>query len=100
MSENVKSIYRDGVLKQVDTPQSLVIIESDSEYSYEILFFKKEDGDDLQGQEKGSGLTSGCQLHVSFDFRFFDQQRDSVFLDLLLCSLDTIRVRKRGQVSF
>ena len=47
LSENVKSIYRDGVLKQVDTPQSLVIIESDSEYSYEILFFSKQDVGDL-----------------------------------------------------
>ena len=47
-SETVQPIYLDGILKQVDTPQSLVIIEPDSDYSYEILFFSKQDVGELE----------------------------------------------------
>jgi len=46
-SQSVTPIYEDGILKQVVTPQALVIISQESSSAYEILFFRSDDQGDL-----------------------------------------------------
>jgi RHS repeat-associated protein len=43
LSELVSPIYVDGTLRQIDTPQTLVVVEPDTALAYEILFFHRRD---------------------------------------------------------
>ncbi len=47
LSDEVITLYQDGVIRQIITPQSFVIVEPSTAAAYEILFYDTEDQGDL-----------------------------------------------------